>query len=79
MKQLKIILLIIGTIIGAGFVSGKEISSFFCIFGFYSYIFIIPIFFFFFYLFFYLLFLCIFIIFIFFDVLLFKYFFCYII
>ncbi len=43
MKQIKIVLLIIGTIIGAGFVSGKEISSFFSIFGYYSFIFIIPI------------------------------------
>ena len=40
MKQLKTIFLIIGTIIGAGFVSGKEISSFFTLFGYYSYIFI---------------------------------------
>ena len=45
MKQFKIVLLIIGTIIGAGFVSGKEISSFFSIFGYYSFIFILPIFF----------------------------------
>lgn len=44
MKQLKTIFLIIGTIIGAGFVSGKEISSFFTIFGYYSYIFIPPVF-----------------------------------
>lgn len=44
MKQIKIIFLIIGTIIGAGFVSGKEIGSFFSIFGYYSFIFIFLIF-----------------------------------
>ena len=44
MKQIKIIFLIIGTIIGAGFVSGKEISSFLTIYGYYSFIFILPIF-----------------------------------
>lgn len=45
MKQIKIIFLIIGTIIGAGFISGKEIFEFFSKFGFYSYLIIIPMFF----------------------------------
>lgn len=45
MKQIKIISLIIGTIIGAGFISGKEIGVFFSAFGLYSYIIILPVFF----------------------------------
>ena len=39
MKQIKIIFLIIGTIIGAGFISGKEVFEFFSKFGYYSYLF----------------------------------------
>ena len=45
MKQLNIIFLILGSIIGAGFVSGKEIYTYFSCFGIYSLLFIIPIFF----------------------------------
>lgn len=45
MKQIKIIFLIIGTIIGAGFISGKEVFEFFSKFGYYSYLVILPMFF----------------------------------
>ena len=45
MRQIKLILLIIGTIIGAGFVSGKEIAIFFSNYGYLSLIFIFPMFF----------------------------------
>ncbi len=45
MKQIKIIFLIIGAIIGAGFISGKEVFEFFSKFGFYSYLIILPMFF----------------------------------
>ncbi len=38
MRCLKITLLILGTIIGAGFASGKEITTFFTIFGYYSFL-----------------------------------------
>lgn len=55
MKQLNIIFLIIGTIIGAGFLSGKEIVVFFANYGYYSYIFIVPMFFTLYYLFYKLL------------------------
>ena len=45
MRQIKLILLIIGTIIGAGFVSGKDIAIFFSNYGYFSLIFIFPMFF----------------------------------
>lgn len=38
MRSLKITLLILGTIIGAGFASGKEITTFFTVFGYYSFL-----------------------------------------
>ncbi len=38
MRSIKITLLILGTIIGAGFASGKEITTFFTIFGYYSFL-----------------------------------------
>ena len=52
MKQVKTVFLIVGTIIGAGFLSGKEIVTFFAKYGCYSYIFI-PLMFVMFYLLFY--------------------------
>ena len=45
MREIKLILLIIGTIIGAGFVSGKEIAVFFANYGLFSLLFILPMFF----------------------------------
>ncbi len=38
MRCLKITILILGTIIGAGFASGKEITTFFTVFGYYSFL-----------------------------------------
>lgn len=55
MRQFKTIFLIVGTIIGAGFISGKEIITFFAKYGWYSYIFIPPMFIMFYFLFYKLL------------------------
>lgn len=51
MKQFKYVFLLVGTIIGSGFITGKEICSFFARYGYFSTLMVLPIFFIFFFLF----------------------------
>lgn len=51
MKHFKYVFLLIGTIIGSGFITGKEICSFFARYGYFSTLMVLPIFFIFFFLF----------------------------